>query len=264
MMLIVLALCLCNALIALAGNTTNTTTIMTLIFEDDLGRLNKTADSAWRQFSSRVTEAENRNLTYLGLNTSLIRSAIEKGGYSRDTYRSLLRNVSDTIVHLDPSICDSLEAEISRTCNGTLWDRMRARKTSNDLARQVKICRSGVSAPGGYTTEKSLTSCLSNTISVNATCYTSARECLAPSLTKRDQMTPQERLMIEGSTEAVLGDLLFVLMVPYGYTTLPLLSAGALVAVGIRDIIQALRMQIAATKNETMVPAPPITNGLDY
>ncbi|CAL8461089.1 g923 [Coccomyxa elongata] len=77
-------------------------------------------------------------------------------------------------------------------------------------------------------------------------------------------MSPHQRLLIEGSTEAGLGVLLFALMIPFGYTTLPLLAAGALEAVGIRDIIQALRMQIAATKNETRVPTPPVANGLDF
>jgi hypothetical protein len=265
MLLFVILLCLSHALTALAGNST--TTVMDLIFKGDSRALNQTADAAWKVLAStHITEAQNQILTYLGLNASLIHAEIEERQLNQSSFRSMLKSVGDVTVGVDSSICDALGSQISRTCKGTPWARIEARKISDDLERQVELCRSGVSAMSNYSTERALKACLASTTLSKSLCYVGAQQCLArtSSLTKRDKMTPQQRLLIEGSSEAGLGVLLFALMIPYGYTALPLLAAGGLEAVGIRDILQSLRMAIDAQKKETRVPTAPAINGLDF
>ena len=264
MMLFVILLCLNYVL---ADSAATNTTVLDLIFKGDVNRLNQTADSAWKVLAStHITEAEEQSLANLGRNASLIHAEIEERRLNQSSFRSKLKAVGDVSVHVDPSVCDALESKISQTCKGTPWARIEARKTSDDLKRQVQLCRTGASALANYSTERALTACLSNTTLSKSLCYVGARQCLAhtSSLTKRDRMTPQQRLLIEGESEAGLGVLLFALMIPYGYTALPLLAAGGLEAVGIRDIVRALEMEIAAHRNETRVPTPPAINGLNF
>ena len=172
-----------------------------------------------------------------------------------------MRSASNATLQVDSSVCDALASKVSRNCNGTIADRTRAHEVNDDLERQVKVCRSGYSALAGYSEDTALLECLSP----KSVCDADARECLGrtSSLSKRDKMTPQKRLMIWGLIEIGFGLLMFFLMIAFGYTMLPVLSAALLGAVGTRDIWQALRMRIAA-ENATMVSAPPVINGMDF
>ena len=255
MKLITVALCICSLTFS-AANTKNAT-ILTLFFGGDVSYLNDRTTQAWRE----LNKAGNKTLTDMGLDASVIHASIRGGQLTEESLKSRMRSASDATLQVNYSICDALAEKITRNCSGTIADRTRGREVNDVLERQVKMCRSGYSALDGNSEETALLECLST----RSTCDVGARECLVrtSTLSKRDERTPQRRLMIWGLVEVGFGLLMVLLMIVFEYTTIPVLCAALLGIVGARDIWQALRMRIAA-KNATMVSTPPVVNGMNF